>query len=129
MVHDVEPAFGGPVDGHRVTSVSVEVAGQGQIAWVSEEEGDVGHSLGVRVPQIDVSVRPSIQPWSVDPVTVPVPHKPKITRIPKVEIGGRCGGSQVSPLPGGGIVEDGPVSAGNERDDADDVDHVVGAET
>src|SRR5690606_11205660 len=48
LVDDVEALLGRAVDRDRVTSVPVEVAGDGDVTGVSEEERDVGNSLRVR---------------------------------------------------------------------------------
>ncbi len=64
-----------------VASVSVEVAGQGDVGGVAEEEADVGDPLSVRVPEVGECVGDPEQPWGVHPVTVPITHERLITRI------------------------------------------------
>jgi hypothetical protein len=45
LVDDVDPPFGRAVDTNRVAAVAVEVAGQGDVARVAEEEPDIGDAL------------------------------------------------------------------------------------
>jgi len=45
LVDDVDPALGWAVDANRVTSVAVEVAGEGDVGGVAEEEPDIGDAL------------------------------------------------------------------------------------
>jgi hypothetical protein len=45
LIDDVDPAFGRAIDTNRVTAVAVEVAGQGDVARVAEEEPDIGDAL------------------------------------------------------------------------------------
>jgi hypothetical protein len=73
--------FRRPVDGERITTVPVEITGQGNITRVAEEEPDIGDPLCVRVSQIGESVRGAEQSGSVDTVTIPIPHERHITRI------------------------------------------------
>src|SRR5690606_14244463 len=72
LVDDVEALFGRPVDRDRVPAVPVEIAGNRDVPRVAEVEGDVGHTLSVRVPQIHVPVALAIEPRCLDPVPIPV---------------------------------------------------------
>ena len=44
-IDQVDLSLAGSVDGNGVTTVAVEVAGQGDVARVAEEEPDVGDAL------------------------------------------------------------------------------------
>jgi hypothetical protein len=74
--------FRRPVDGERITTVPVEITGQGNITRVAEEEPDIGDPLSVAVAQIGEGVGDAEQPGCIHPITIPIPHERDITRIP-----------------------------------------------
>src|SRR5690606_7926131 len=84
-IDDVEAGLRGAIDRDGVTAVAVEVACDGDVTRVAEIEGDIGHTLGVGVPQIDISVRLAVEPQGVGTVAVPVPAERDVARVAKVE--------------------------------------------
>src|SRR5690606_28756933 len=93
----VEALFGRPVDRDRVLAVAVEVAGNRDVARVAEIEGDVGHTLSVRVPQIHVPVALAIEPGCFDPVPIPVATECDVAGIAEVEGVDGGGPAQLPP--------------------------------
>ena len=79
------PRLHRPIDRHRVTPIPIEVPHNRDITRIPEEEPDIGHPLGIRIPQIHKPIRLAIHPRRLHPITIPIPHHRNITRIPEIE--------------------------------------------
>src|SRR5690606_3301666 len=88
-VLDVEGARRSPIHRHGVPPVSVEVAHDGHIARATKVERDVGPAGGVRVLQVDETVRLPVQTDRRRSITIPVPAESDVPGTPVDEREGR----------------------------------------